>query len=203
MGATIVFISVYVIYRYYMEGRVDLIEWLGYPVIMSVAYWAGKQYDKAVFDSEKDVVTNLYNRRFVINTLNKVIALADRNNGQLFVLVIDCDNFKEINDRYNHTTGDMVLALVGRTLTESTRKSDIVARWGGDEFLVIGQYTGETGLRSFMQRLDENIKRISAETAIPLSVSIGSAVYPTDHKDIIELIKIADQNMYGSKNNKS
>ena len=105
-----------------------------------MGFWAGLQFDKARFLSERDLLTGMYNRRFVTNTFKQLASLVDRTNSQLFVLLIDCDNFKSINDCYGHNKGDQVLKKIGETLIETTRKSDIVARWGGDEFLIMGHY---------------------------------------------------------------
>ncbi len=193
------FHTAYLIYYFYRDGHVDIVDLLGYPLFFCIAYWAGLQFDKATFYSEKDMITNLYNRRFVINTYEKIMSLAERTNSKLFVLVIDCDNFKHINDFYGHHKGDLVLAMIGETLAGSMRKSDIVARWGGDEFLVIGHYKEESGLQTVLQRLDDDMKNLSKQINIPIQVSIGSAIYPDHNKNLFELIKSADQNMYECK----
>lgn len=172
---------------------------LGYPLFFSISYWCGKKYDKATFFSEKDILTNLYNRRFVIHSFDKIIALADRTNSKLFVLVIDCDNFKDINDLNGHAKGDIVLTSIGKILVSSTRNSDIVARWGGDEFLVIGHYKEEAGLETVVERLESELKILSNQLKMPVIVSIGSAIFPDHNTNLIELIKIADQNMYNNK----
>lgn len=192
----------YLIYYYYRDGYIDIADWMGYPLLLSVAYWAGKQYDRAAYLSEKDVLTNLYNRRFILNAWNNVSALTDRTNSKLFILVIDCDNFKMINDGHGHHLGDKLLIQIGQLLTRSTRKSDIVARWGGDEFLVIGQYKDEAGLQILLSRLREDLERLSRELQIPVGASVGSAIYPDDSKELYELIKIADENMYRGKRTK-
>jgi diguanylate cyclase (GGDEF)-like protein len=189
---------VYLVYYYWRDGKVEPFDLYTYPLLILYGYWTGKQYDKMKFYSEKDELTGLYNRRFVMKTFEKVTSLAERANSKLFLLVIDCDNFKDINDTYGHHKGDLVLIAIGETLVRSTRKSDIAARWGGDEFLVIGHYKDETGLETVLQRLDTHFQNLSKQINIPVKVSIGSAVYDHD-RDLDELIKSADQNMYERK----
>ncbi|WP_373231110.1 GGDEF domain-containing protein [Cohnella sp.] len=196
------FHTLYIIYYIYRDGYADILDWLGYPVFFIISYWAGLQYDKAKFYSEKDELTNIYNRRFVVNTFDKITSLADRTNSKLFVLMIDCDNFKNINDVYDHQTGDLILNCIGKILVENTRKSDIVARWGGDEFLVIGQYKDEPGLQIVLQRLESDLLSLAQKMQISVSVSIGFAIYWDDHRQLPELIKIADQRMYDDKTQK-
>ncbi|NRF95564.1 GGDEF domain-containing protein [Paenibacillus frigoriresistens] len=165
----------YLIYYFYRDGRIDIPDILGYPLFFCIAYWAGKQYDKATFFSEKDPLTNLYNRRFVMYSFDKILALTDRSNSKLFIMVIDCDNFKEINDIYGHSKGDLVLKTIGEALVKTTRKSDVVSRWGGDEFLINGQYKDDSGLQIIHQRLSE------------------------EFRNLYELIKLADEEMYNHK----
>jgi diguanylate cyclase (GGDEF)-like protein len=96
------------------------------------------------------------------------------------VLVIDCNNFKEINDTFGHQKGDYVLSTIAETLTNTTRKSDIVARWGGDEFLVIGHYKDKTGLQTLLKRLNNDLENLSKLANIDVGVSIGSSIFPDD-----------------------
>lgn len=117
----------------------------------------------------------------------------------MFILFIDADNFTEINDSLGHYSRDMVLKMIGEVLVSTTRKSDIVARWGGDEFLIDGHYRDEAGLHTILQRLEDDLRGLSQKIKISVNVSIGSAVFPDHHKDLFELIKIADQNMYHFK----
>jgi diguanylate cyclase (GGDEF)-like protein len=189
----------FVVYFSLLFGDINVVSLLGYFLWFFIGYWTGKQYDKAKYFSEKDPLTHLYNRRFVTNAFDKITSLAERTNNKLFVLVIDCDNFKDINDIHGHQKGDLVLSKIGETLVCMTRKSDIVARWGGDEFLVIGHYKEETGLLTFLQRLEDELSNLSSRINISIMASIGSAVYPDDHRELFELIKIADENMYKSK----
>jgi diguanylate cyclase (GGDEF)-like protein len=189
----------FVVYFSILEGQIHIVSLLGYFLWFFIGYWTGKQYDKAKYFSEKDPLTNLYNRRFVMNTFEKVTSLAVRTNKKLFVLVFDCDNFKDINDNYGHQKGDLVLSMIGEIIVGTMRKSDVVARWGGDEFLVLGHYEEEIGLQTVLERLEDNFRNLSKEIDISVIVSIGSAIFPYHGIDLFELIKIADENMYTSK----
>lgn len=180
--------SIYIFYYYYRDNKVEQLDLYSYPLLILLGYWAGKQYDKVRFYSERDVLTGVYNRRFVINDYEKITSLAERTNSKLFVLVIDCDNFKAINDTYGHHKGDMVLTKISEALVSSTRKSDIVARWGGDEFLVIGLYNEEAGLQALVQRLEEHLENLSYQINMPIKASIGSAIFPKHSRDLFELI---------------
>ncbi len=191
--------SSFVIYFSIKFGDVHIVSLLGYPLWFLIAYWTGKQHDLAAYYSEIDPLTNLYNRRFVINSFEKITSLAERTKSKLFVLIIDCDNFKDINDLNGHQKGDMVLSMIGETLVDTTRKSDIVGRWGGDEFIVIGHFKEASGLKIILQRIEENLQNLSNQINIPVMVSIGTAGYPDDSKDLSELIKMADKDMYKSK----
>lgn len=188
--------SMYIVYYFCRDGKIEPFDVYTYPLLIFGGYWTGKQYDKVKFFSEKDELTGLYNRRFVIKSFEKIASLAERANSKLFLLVIDCDNFKLINDRNGHHKGDLILTQIAETLIRSTRKSDIAARWGGDEFLVIGHYKDEAGLQTFLKRLHNDLENLSKQVNVGVSVSIGSAVFPDVSRDLDELIKSADQNMY-------
>lgn len=195
--------SVYIFYYYFRDKSVEPLDLYSYPFLILLGYWAGKQFDKVRFYSEKDELTKIYNRRFVMNTYEKITSIAERTNSKLYVLVIDCDNFKAINDTYGHHKGDIALTKISEILVGSTRKSDIVARWGGDEFLVIGLCNEEDGLQPILQRLEEELKKLSNQINIPIKASIGSAIYPKHSKDLFELINIADNQMYNNKATKN
>lgn len=191
--------STFVVYYAYYNGGPHILDLIGYPFWFVVAYWIGKQRDLAVYYSEKDPLTSLYNRRFILKYFDKITALADRNQGKIFLLMIDCDNFKEINDFYGHNTGDLILENIGKLMIGTMRKSDICVCWDGDEFIVIGQLKDVGGLPAILQRLEEEFLDLSKEMRISISVSIGSAIYPDDNNNLEGLIKIADKNMYSNK----
>lgn len=150
------------------------------PLLSPFFWWLGYQFDKAKYLSEKDTLTGLYNRRFVSMTTPKVLSQTDSSNKKLTISVIDCDDFKQINDTYGHETGDLVLQRVSEILVENKRKSDIVARWGGDEFLIVSPETDPESFKLISNNIKEDLNKLSKELSINISVSIGTSVYPDD-----------------------
>ncbi len=150
-----------------------------------------------------DQLTGLYTKQTAIFTLKKEIDYANRNGSQVAVCFIDMNNFKQINDRFGHTVGDTALSKVAKRLMESVRPEDIVARFGGDEFIIIfrGKNTG-TDYHSTVERIKAVLNvpaKLSAHVLIDISASVGLAVYPTNGNCVEELISYADKAMYEEK----
>jgi diguanylate cyclase (GGDEF)-like protein len=199
IGIALFFHLSLMLYYFYRDGIIEKVDLLSSPFLILASFWAGKQYDKAKYYSDKDVITGLYNRRYVQDTFKRIKAAAERNDRKLFILVMDCDNFKDINDLYGHSKGDMVLSRIGSILAGMVRKCDIAARWGGDEFLLIVSYEGEKALQAFQDTLEGEIRSLSRQIKVPVMVSIGTAIYPHHSGDLFELIKAADDHMYNNK----
>jgi diguanylate cyclase (GGDEF)-like protein len=196
----IVIAIVVITVHYFQYRKIDIADIvIGLIMILFSWFFMGKQYDKVKYLSEKDILTDLYNRRFVLGIFNKLLALVERNNQKLSVFVVDIDNFKHINDTYGHLLGDKVLAYVSNILSNNTRKSDIVARWGGDEFLIVAPNTDETCPIALLERIQSKLEHLSEELGVEVTVSIGAATYPVDGKDLDSLIKVADHIMYKCK----
>jgi diguanylate cyclase (GGDEF)-like protein len=128
----------------------------------------------------RDPLTGLYNRRGMIDHLRHWLSWAERYGRPVAVILIDVDDFKAINDAYGHATGDRALREVAHCLKRSARGSDIVVRYGGDEFAVIAPETEGAGLRDLMQRIVDASCEASVLAddggAVPLCVSAGAAV---------------------------
>ncbi|MGJ7922115.1 GGDEF domain-containing protein [Neobacillus sp. LXY-4] len=192
----------YVIYNYLTLHSLNrtIIDSSVLIVTTCTVWWLGKQYDKAKYYSEKDYLTGLYNRRFIEETLPKLLSLADKKNEKLSITILDCNNFKLINDVYGHRTGDFVLKSISTILQNTPKNSKIIARWGGDEFIIISPNTDHSGTKLMIEHIEKELEKLSQQTEKNISVSAGTAIYPDDSCDIENLIKIADNNMYRLKN---
>jgi diguanylate cyclase (GGDEF)-like protein len=164
-----------------------------------LAFAAGWQYDKLKFLSEKDSLTKCYNRRFVSSVFPGLLEEVKKKKAQLSLVMLDCDQFKTINDRYGHIKGDLVLQEVSALLRTHVRKRDLVVRWGGDEFIIIAPYADREEMEKIMESIEEELRLLSEKFQIDICVSSGIATYPKDAKKIDELIHLADSDMYGVK----
>ncbi len=147
-----------------------------------------------------DGLTGLYNRRHACKRLEEEIARARRNNTGLCVAMCDVDHFKAINDEFGHSAGDRVLQQIANSLTEYVRRNDIVARWGGEEFLVIFSEIKLTAARIVAERLRGRLASAPQVDSGPaqISVSVGLAMLgPGVTGDA--LIEQADQALYRAK----
>ncbi|BBI36396.1 hypothetical protein KCTCHS21_57950 [Cohnella abietis] len=163
----------------------------------------GKKYDQAKYYAEIDELTQVNNRRFALQIFPKLKKDADRKSSKIMIVIIDIDHFKTINDLYSHDIGDQVLRQISDALTDSFRNTDYIIRWGGDEFLVILPNVDEQATAALHIHMQERIKKISIPISIAVSVSVGQSLYPDEGKNLDELIKVADQNMYTHKNSKA
>jgi diguanylate cyclase (GGDEF)-like protein/PAS domain S-box-containing protein len=157
--------------------------------------------EKLTFLANHDTLTGLPNRILFNDRLNTAIAGARRTGQQLAVFVIDMDRFKYINDTFGHATGDLLLGAVGRRFTDTLRKSDTIARMGGDEFFILAAiagtpYAGKIA-RKILNAFQEPFE-LDGNT-ITITLSIGIALYPQDGKDAQTLEKEADAAMYRAK----
>jgi diguanylate cyclase (GGDEF)-like protein/PAS domain S-box-containing protein len=149
-----------------------------------------------------DDLTGVYNRRGFFTLAEQQLKVATREKKKIFVICIDLDYLKIINDELGHQTGDLALIETANILKKSFRESDIVARVGGDEFVVLALEKAEISFATLMIRLRENLITLNAEKNrdFELSLSIGSAYYdPQKPCTIDELISKADRFMYEEK----
>jgi diguanylate cyclase (GGDEF)-like protein len=157
--------------------------------------WTEEQASEARIDS----LTGLANRRAVEEILAAEISRAERFAHQLAVVLLDLDRFKEINDSFGHAAGDVMLRAVSRLLTSLARQGDTVARWGGEEFIVVLPETDPAGAQRFAERLRRTIEAHSVgEMHTTTSCGVASMI----SEDTVEdLLGAADQALYLAKSN--
>ncbi|HJQ75189.1 MAG TPA: GGDEF domain-containing protein [Gaiellaceae bacterium] len=157
--------------------------------------WTEEQASEARIDA----LTGLANRRALEEILAAEISRAQRFAHQLAVVVLDLDRFKEINDSFGHGAGDVMLRAVSRLLTSLARQGDSVARWGGEEFVVVLPETDLAGAQRFAERLRRTIE---AHAVGEMRTSASCGVAPMLPEDTVEaLLGAADQALYQAKSN--
>lgn len=153
-----------------------------------------------------DLLTGVGNRSELEERLNEMAATAVRNGNLLLFHMMDLNNFKQINDRWGHQTGDRLLQHVARCIRDTIRDSDFVARLGGDEFVVLqaNVHTPEVGASLAIKLIEtlSNPFQIDGHEVV-VGVSIGIAVFPSDANDQDELMRKADLALYKIKNERS
>jgi len=148
-----------------------------------------------------DDLTNLFNRRGFSLLAGQQIKLSDRQQKEMLLVYVDLDGLKNVNDKYGHKEGDMALINVANILKETFRKSDIIARIGGDEFVILAIETSWAVRDILALRLQENVRRHNAVNhPYKLSLSVGFSCYdPENPRSVEELIEEADRYMYEEK----
>lgn len=153
--------------------------------------------------SLSDPLTGLYNRRFFISALANEIARAKRRKLQFSLVIMDIDHFKKYNDTFGHDAGDQILQKLSDILRIHFRESDIICRYGGEEFIVL---LPEIGLEDAKKRCEKLLERIRNELFLPtlpksrkVTVSIGISEFPKHTRSAEQLINKADKALYEAK----
>jgi diguanylate cyclase (GGDEF)-like protein len=149
-----------------------------------------------------DGLTGLFNRRYFDSALARELARCDRSSSSLALLIADIDHFKSFNDTYGHAMGDLVLKKVASVFASALRKADVLARFGGEEFVVILPNVTARGAIESAQRLRESVAAAAIHPGGPrkrVTVSIGAALFPAEAADAESLLKAADGALYEAK----
>tara|TARA_B100001063_G_scaffold140689_1_gene131401 strand:- start:3564 stop:5342 length:1779 start_codon:yes stop_codon:yes gene_type:complete len=150
-----------------------------------------------------DPLTKLYNRKHLEDQMPKITAQANRASISFGILMLDIDHFKMVNDTYGHDIGDIAIKRIATTLKENTRNSDIIVRFGGEEFLVLLYNCKEENLIETSEkiRIEFSQQKIPAgDDIISKTISIGTSMFPQDNKDLLKCIKYSDTALYEAKN---
>jgi len=162
-----------------------------------------REYHAKLFDfAARDALTGMYNKRFIVNELENYCRIARRSNRVFSIIMLDIDDFKQINDRYGHLAGDEYLKRIAGLFQRILREQDIAGRIGGEEFLVILPETTIDGAMQLAGRIRKNVEEFVLahdESRVRTTISAGVCQYDLGFKDIKEFVELADQAMYKAK----
>ncbi len=151
-----------------------------------------------------DPMTKLFNRRHFTDVSQSLLELAKRNESNISVVMIDIDKFKNINDTYGHKVGDDVIIALALLLQEHARKSDLISRWGGEEFIALLPHTDIKGAFAIAQRIREDVQnqsiKLDDNQELKFTISIGvSTIDNKLDKNMEASVKKADDALYRAK----
>ena len=163
----------------------------------------GLLFNKAVQASLTDPLTGVYNRGFIMRALQRETGLARRNNTPLSLMIIDIDKFKQFNDNFGHGVGDQIIVSIATTIACALRETDMLARYGGDEFVILLSNAGRHGAKKLAQKINQAVAQKQLEISedmVNLTVSIGLATL--SKKDTpVSFFQRADKALLEAKRN--
>ncbi|MHB8345832.1 MAG: GGDEF domain-containing protein [Acidiferrobacterales bacterium] len=175
------FFAIIIVYAYSLMARIE------------------KTHLKLEAESNLDPLTGLLNRRGLQERADALFRELDGTGRPVTVLFADMDRFKSINDELGHQAGDRVLKEIGGMIKAAVRDTDVAARFGGDEFVIVAPDTDVNGATLIARRLQEAVSKWSQEDRIPLSMSVGIGVAPQDGHDLESVLRRVDFAMYQGK----
>jgi diguanylate cyclase (GGDEF)-like protein len=149
-----------------------------------------------------DGLTGLHNKRAMLEAAHQKVQAAARFGRNLSVVICDIDLFKAVNDTHGHDVGDLVIKGLGEVLNRQKRSTDLVARFGGEEFVVLCEQTDEAGAMLLAERIREDLEKTTFHVpkgAVKVTCSLGTATFPQAGRDWESLFKAADEALYASK----
>jgi diguanylate cyclase (GGDEF)-like protein len=183
-------------------GAVDYITKPIRPAIVSARVGTQiivKQQSDALRDMAlHDQLTSLFNRHFLIEAAKNKISRLSRHGGKLSVMMIDIDNFKLVNDNFGHKGGDVVLQAIAHVLSDFNRKEDVVARFGGEEFVILLDHCSLADTQDKAEQLRMKIEQLNPEE-IHVTASFGIAELQSDNEGFEHLLARADEAVYLAK----
>ncbi|RKX70016.1 hypothetical protein DRP53_06335 [candidate division WOR-3 bacterium] len=166
---------------------------------ISVAIENAILYEEIGRLSITDELTGVFNYRHLLDVIKYEIERSRRFQHSFSLIMLDIDNFKKFNDQYGHLFGDQILSALAKLLASSVRASDIVTRYGGDEFVIVLPETTKEQALILAERLRNIVNQHTFEKNVHLTVSMGLASYPIDSQDVFPLIDRVDHLLYISK----
>jgi diguanylate cyclase (GGDEF)-like protein len=180
----------------YLDSLLRLVFFVVISLIISLTY---KSYERERNSAHTDFLTGLPNRRTFIEQVSSEIARAKRYGRCSTIAYIDLDDFKLLNDRFGHAVGDKALQQIAIALRQNVRKSDLVARMGGDEFLIFLPETNDSQGISSLTHLQSSLIQVCTDLKLPVTFTIGSVTYDVPLNSAEDMIKTADRIMYCAK----
>ncbi len=166
-----------------------------------VAYWLGLQYDRVQYYADRDTLTHLYNRSYMMRSLAHTLQKTSTNQHTFSVIIADVNHLKWVNDTFGHLAGDELITIVSDIIGKVSSHGGIAGRLGGDEFLILYPMLECTATETIAISIEYELRHARLERAkdhIP-SVSIGISSYPENGKTAHHLLKAADDRMYAKK----
>ncbi len=191
--------------RHFPSQQSPVVYWnaallLGFFLLLSAVLSALRralQREKAA--ARVDSLTGIPNRRSFFELAEAEIQRMARYGGRFTVAYMDLDNFKAVNDRDGHETGDRVLVLTAETLRKSLRVNDVVARLGGDEFILLLPETGSCEADAVFRKLRERLAAAMREGNWPVTFSVGAATFEKVPESADQMVRLVDELMYSAK----
>ena len=173
---------------------------------LETAYYI-RRFSVLEVESTVDPLLHIHNRRYLDQRLPQEVKRALRYKLPLSIMMLDIDHFKQINDRFGHLVGDFVLSSLGKLILSTARNTDVVARYGGEEILVIATNTPTSSMAPYAERLRKAVSdailippgELTGGQLIPVTVSIGVSSVGPETETVEALIKSADEALYQAK----
>ncbi|WP_224001510.1 sensor domain-containing diguanylate cyclase [Aureimonas sp. SA4125] len=152
--------------------------------------------------ADTDPMTSLLNRRSFLAQATDVLAFFRRYRSRFAILVVDIDHFKRVNDTHGHAAGDEVIRAVARSLSDAARQTDRIARFGGEEFVVLLREIDQQALEVWAERARQSIEAMTVSVegvSIKVTISIGATISRIEDRDVEDIIRRADGALYSAK----
>ena len=191
--------------RHFPSQETPVVYWnaillLGFLLLLSTLLSALREaLQRETALARLDPLTRISNRRCFFEMAGAEIQRMARYGGRFSVAYMDLDNFKAVNDRDGHETGDRVLVLSAEALRKGLRVNDIVARLGGDEFIVLLPETGSRDADAVFRKLESQLAAVMRQGNWPVTVSVGAATFEKPPESVEQMVRLVDELMYSAK----